>query len=61
MKSIFLGLLIFMLSGGLLLPAVVKSFQLPDSYTLWAPFVMMILALLLQLDGVSQLKRQLKK
>lgn len=56
MRSIFLGLMAFILAGVILIPNV-TDFKVPGEYMLFAPISIMILAMLIQVDVAFILKR----
>ena len=57
MRTIFLGIFGFFISGVFLLPQVSTQFQLPAEFFVYAPVSLMVVALLTQVDGYLNLKK----
>ena len=57
MRTIFLGIFGFFISGVFLLPQISTQFQLPAEFFVYAPVSLMVVALLTQVDGYLNLKK----
>ena len=60
MRTIFLGIFGFFISGVFLLPQISTQFQLPAEFFVYAPVSLMVVALLTQVDGYLNLKKLIR-